>query len=404
MASQARLRPISTTPALLACLLGVGACAASSRGASQPAKVRSVELEPMRVEVARDGKGGTRVAVYDARELFDRAGAALDADRHDQALALYDRLVSSFPDSHLVAPALFNAGLALEGMGDLNAAVERYLEVARRARATRYGLDAHIRAGAVMAEQSRWSEALTVFDELAARSDLAAADRIEIRARRGYVMVESGRFDEAERALDAALELDQAGTRESMATRYFLAMAQYYLGEVARRKAEAVRLDLPEDQLQRDLEAKAKLVLVAQRRFEDAIRRADLYWATAAGYQLGSMQEDMWRALASAPVPDRLRAREAAIYTTEVRALARAHLDKARAAHAMNVRVADHHRTETPWSASSRRRIPEIDELLAREPGRADGARAAPARRDGKDPPPPAPARPRHRVPRRTDL
>jgi tetratricopeptide (TPR) repeat protein len=402
MASQARLRPISTAPALLACLLGVGACAASSRGASQPAKVRSVELEPMRVEVARDGKGGTRV--YDARELFDRAGAALDADRHDQALALYDRLVSSFPDSHLVAPALFNAGLALEGMGDLNAAVARYLEVARRARASRYGLDAHIRAGAVMAEQARWSEALSVFDELAARSDLAVADRIEIRARRGYVLVESGRFDEAERALGAALELDPAGTRESMATRYFLAMAQYYLGEVARRRAEAVRLDLPEDQLRRDLEAKAKLVLVAQRRFEDAIRRADLYWATAAGYQLGSMQEDMWRALGSAPVPDRLRAKEAEVYTTEVRALARAHLDKARAAHAMNVRVADHHGTETPWSASSRRRVAEIDDLLAREPGRADGARSAPARREGNHPPPPAPARPRHHVPRRTDL
>jgi tetratricopeptide (TPR) repeat protein len=403
MVSQARVCPISTASALLACLLGVGACAASSRGASQPAKVRNVELEPMRVEVARDGKGGTHVEAYDARELFDRAGAALDQGRHDQALALYDRLVSAFPDSHLVAPALFNAGLALEGMGDLNAAVARYLEVARRARATRHGLDAHIRAGAVMAEQSRWSEALSVFDQLAARDDLAPADRIEVRARRGYVLVERGSFDEAERALGAALELEQTGMRASVATRYFLAMAQYYLGEVARRKAEAVRLELPEHQLQRDLEAKSKLVLVAQRRFEDAIRRADLYWATAAGYQLGSMQEDMSRALASAPVPDRLRADEAAIYATEVRALARAHLDKARAAHAMNVRVAEHHRTETPWSASSRRRIVEIDQLRAREPGGADGAQAAPARRDS-NPPPPAPARPRHRVPRRHDL
>jgi tetratricopeptide (TPR) repeat protein len=357
----------------------------------------------MRVEVARDARGGTQVAVYDARELFDRAGAALDRGRYDQALALYDRLVSAFPESQLVAPALFNAGLALEGMGDLNAAVARYLEVARRARATRHGLDAHIRAGAVMAEQARWSEALSVFDQLAARSELAAADRIEIRARRGYVLVESGRLDDAERALGAALELDQPGARASVATRYFLAMAQYYLGEVARRRAEAVRLDLPEQELQRDLEAKAKLVLMAQRRFEDTIRRADLYWATAAGYQLGSMQEDMWRALVAAPVPDRLRRDEATIYATEVRALARAHLDKARAAHAMNVQVAEHHRTETPWSASSRRRIAEIDDLLAREPHRADGARA-PARRESTDPPPPAPARPSHRVPRRFDL
>jgi hypothetical protein len=204
--------------------------------------------------------------VYDARELFDRAGAALDKDRYDQALALYDRLLSAFPDSALVAPALFNAGLALEGMGDLDAAVARYLEVARRARGTRHGLDGHIRAGAVMAERARWGDALRVFEELLARRDLATADRIEIRARRGYVLVESGRFDDAEAALAAALELEQVGAR-GVEMRYFLAMAQYYLGEVARRRAEAVRLALPEEVLQRDLEAKAKLVLVAQRRF-----------------------------------------------------------------------------------------------------------------------------------------
>ena len=410
MAQQSRIRSSLAVFALLGPILGVGACAGSSRGAAapQPVRVSSVDVEPMRVEVAR-GPGGTQVEVFDARELFDRAGAALAADRYGEALALYDRLVASFPDSALVAPALFNAGLALEGSGKLDAAVGRYLEVNRRTGATRYGLDATIRAGAVTAELARWSDALRLFDELLARRDLTAADRIELHARRGYVLVEGGRDVEAEVGLNAALELAQRGARgQVVSLRYFVAMARYYLAEIPRRQADAVRLDLPDDRLEGGLEVKAKLVLLAQRRFEDTIRQGDLYWATAAGSQLGAMQQEMWRALSAAPVPRRLAPDAAAIYTAEVHALARGHLDKALAAHVMNRKVADHHRAQTPWSDASGERIVALTDLIAREASRPSGAAVPPPggvvgpRRSGAaPPPPPAPARPGHRVPRR---
>jgi tetratricopeptide (TPR) repeat protein len=421
MASQARFCPILALPAVLAAIVGVGACAAGARGgaSARPAHVTNVDVEPMRVEVARDARGGTQVAVFDARELFDRGGAALSADRYAEALVLYDRLLASFPDSQLVPPAQFNAGLALEGMRRLDDAVARYLDVVRRAGTTRYGLDAHIRAGAVLSELTRWSDALRLFDELLALRDLGAADRIEVLARRGYALVESRRYAEAEPALAAALAMAESGERAD--ARYFVAMAQYYLAEIPRRQAEAVRLELPEAELQQNLEVKARLVLLAQRRFEDTIRLRNVYWATAAGYQLGSMQQDMWRALITAPVPPQLDAKASAIYIAEVRSLARGHLDKALAAHVMNVKVADHLAAHTPWSESSRLRIAELTDLIAREarrpstpgsagnaptaaPGRTPGATSAPPSPDRQDPPPPRPARPGHLVPRRTDL
>jgi tetratricopeptide (TPR) repeat protein len=351
----------------LALAVQVGACAGSQRrGSPAPARVVDVDVEPVRVEVSRDGKGGTRVAMFDARELFDEAGAALEADQYGRALALYDRLVASFPDSKLVPAALFNAGLALEGKRDLDGAIARYLDAARRAPATRHGLDAHIRAGAAMAELARWSDALRVLDEVSARSDLGDADRIELHARRGYVLVASGRYAEAERALAAAIELAPRVARDRRLARdSFVAMAHYYLGDIARRQSEAVQLRLPEAQLERDIEARAKLVLVAQRRFEDTIRVGNLHWATAAGFQLGALQEEMWRALIRSPVPPRLRGAEAAIYLTELRALARAHLEKALAAHEMNVRVAEQNAAPTPWSESSRLRAGELRRFLA---------------------------------------
>jgi hypothetical protein len=217
-----------------------------------------------------------------------------------------------------------------------------------------------------MAELGRWSDALHVFDQVVARRDLHDGDRIELSARRGYALVEGGRYAEAETALAAALELaHRAQSERRLDTDYFVAMARYYLAEIPRRRSDAVALRLPEEELQRDIEAKAKLVLVAQRRFEDTIRLGNLHWATAAGYQLGAMQEEMWRALLAAPVPPQLEPDEATIYRDEVRALARAHLEKALEAHLMNVKVADHNRRQTPWSESSRRRAAELRILLA---------------------------------------
>lgn len=364
--------PLARTSSLwLTLLVWVGACAGGSRAAqpaSAPARVVNVDVEPLRVDVSRGPNGRSQVDAYDARQLFDQAGAALDADRYDEALALYDRMVAAFPDSPLVPPALFNTGLALEGERDLAGAAARYLEVVRRAPTSRHGLDAQIRAGAVMAELERWADALRIYDEVAARRDLADVDRIELLARRGYVLVESARHPEAEQALAGAIDLADRSRRErTPASDSFVAMAHYYLGEMPRRQAEEVRLELPEAQLEHRIEAKAKLVLAAQRRFEDTIRVGDLLWATAAGYQLGVMQQDLWRSLLAAPIPS-LKPDEVTVYTKEVRDLARAHLEKALVAHQMNVKVAERNAARTPWSERSRQRIDEIRLVLAGAP------------------------------------
>lgn len=352
----------------LTLLVWVGACAGgprAARPAPTPARVVNVDVEPLRVDVSRRPDGRSRVDVYDARQLFDQASAALDAERYDEALALYDRMVAAFPASPLVPPAIFNAGLALEGKQDLPGAAARYLEVVRRAPTSRHGLDAHIRAGAVMAELERWADALRIYGEVDARRDLEEADRIELLARRGYVLVESLRYPEAEQSLLGAVEVAARAQRErTPASDSFAAMARYYLAEIPRRQAEDVRLELPEARLEERLETKAKLVLVAQRRFEDTIRVGDLLWATAAGYQLGAMQQDLWRSLMAAPIP-RLEPDAVTMYTNEVRGLARAHLEKALAAHRMNVSVADRNAARTPWSERSRQRVTEIQSLLA---------------------------------------
>lgn len=342
---------------------------------------RTIALEPMRVEVVRHPHGRDEVVAYDARDLFDQANAALSGKSYDLALSLYDRLTSTFPDSALVPPAMYNAGLALEGKGDSDGAIRRYLDVAARAPGTRDALDAEVRAGAVMTEAGRLREARAQFDKVLARTHLADGDRVELLARRGYAEVEMKDYARAQTSLESAIDLAERVSAEGrhLGTSDFVAMAHYYLGEIPRRQARAVPLRLPDAQLKADLEAKARLVLLAQKRFRATINLGNVYWATAAGYQMAAMQEDLWRALVGAPVPPQLDRTAAAEYASEVRALARPHLDKAFEVYTQTVNLAARLGMQTPWSEAARRRIGEVTRLIDREAGRAPAGGGGPA-------------------------
>lgn len=365
----------------------VGACAGDAGRAPAPPPARSparalatektIDVDPLRIRVIEDPAGGREVEAYDARDLFDQAAAALDGESWDQALQLYDRLVTEFPSSALVVPALFNAGLALEGKGDRDGAVARYRQVTLIASRPRDSIDASMRIAAVLAEQGAWARSAAALEPVLASKAASRDDRLEALARKGYALVEQKSYAEAEKALRAAIELAGTGDRAD----YFAAMAHFYLAEIPRRQAAAVPLRLPDAQLKADLEAKAKLVLLAQERYQATIGLGNVLWATAAGHQLAFMQEDMWRALVGAPVPAQLKKDEAAIYVAEVRKLARSHLDRALDIHGKNVQLAERYRTESPWSEGSRQRIPVLADLIAREnrgerPGAGEGLSA----------------------------
>ena len=365
-----RAGPASPEPAAASPVQG----AADRDRPADPAP-QEIDLEPVRVRVVPPGEGAAdgagqggrpTIVMYDARDLFDQAVAAQRGESWDLALELYDRMLSEFPGSALAPAAQFNAGLALEGKGELAAAVDRYRDVARRAPGTRDALDARIRAGAVLVELGRLPDALAAFDAILAARGLSELDRLELLARRGHVLVEMKSYPEAEKTLGSAI--DRASRLSGgAALRHYVGMSHYYLGEIPRRQAQAIELRLPDEQLAIDLEARSKLVLLAQERYQATIAAGNLHWATAAGYQLASMQEEMWRALVTAPVPPQLSAEESRIYIDEVRQLARAHLERALEVHTRTVEIAERLAARSRWSEASRARVPVLSEMLARE-------------------------------------
>lgn len=360
-----------------------------------------IVLEPLRIQVLRDDATGAQTVVaYDARALFDDGNAALVAGEHARALRLYDQLLADFPDSKLAVPALYNAGLALEGAEEFDRAIARYRELVRRQPTGRDSIDAHIRAAAVLAELERWRDAATTLDEVLARDDLTPSDRLEGRARRGYVLLEARDPTAAEATLAEAIRDYEAArdAGERFETDYFIAMARYYYAEIPRREFAAIPIRLPDEQIGRDVEAKAGLVLLASDRYAAAIEIGNVYWATASGYQLAAMQHEFWTAIVTAPVPPQLDAQAAEVYVEEVHQQVENLLEKALAIHRKNVKLAEVYDTHTHWSAASAERIPELAELLARE--RA-GERVTP---EVTERPPPSPRRAADYLPGRFEL
>jgi tetratricopeptide (TPR) repeat protein len=338
-------------------------------GQPAPTDTKVIEVEPLRIQVIRDDEGNEQVVATDARSLFDEANDALADAKFESALKLYDEIEADFQESALAVPALFNAGLALEGLGRVDDAVERYMRLANAEKTGRDAVDARIRAAALYAENERWSASLKVLDGLLALDGLEAADQVEGMARKGFVLLEAADFSAAETVLTNAITLYEAKKKAGTVfhSDYFRAMAQFYLGDSPRRQFDAIPIRLPESQLNRDVEAKAALVLLASERFGDTIELGNIYWATAAGFRVAEMQKNFWTAIVGAPVPPHLSAQASEMYVQEVHRHSLSLLTKALSYHSKNAQLAGLYKSPTSWSEASARAVVTLTELVGRE-------------------------------------
>jgi len=297
--------------------------------------------------------------------LLDQAKAALDAGHPTEAMALYRQLAADFPTSRLAPAALFNVGVIHENLGDTRSAIAAYRDLVARFPRGRESLDGHLRVAGLEAEASAWIASEKTLREIAARDDVSFLDRIEINARLGYVLMEQGRAADARLALEAAVAAWRRATHVD--DPYFIAMAHYYLGELAAREFAAVPLRSADELLKADLVAKEKLAAAAYDRWKQALEQKDPYWALAAGYRMSQIFMELWETAVRAPYPDGLSVEARALYVSEVHERVRRHLHTALEGHDMNVKLAAAYGVDNAWSRASKVKAGEITAILARE-------------------------------------
>lgn len=292
-------------------IVGVSGCVAHSAPTH-------IEADPLRV--IADNAAYDLFEVYDANALFVRGLELMEGGVHNEALSYFIRVQEEFPESTLLVPAWFNRALchlALEQGEEALSAIDVYLDLLPDNVAEKHIIDGRFKRGAALMQLGRHQEAAEIFDLL-----IVEVSRIDDQVE---ALVDSGiahfmlddRTTAEYRFLKAKRLHDQASPFEKLPLRYFVAQAHFYLAEIARLEFSDFKLrypsadalahaEQPELMMGKQLEQKCQLLLRAQYAFTRTIREGHTGWASAAGYKIGSMYEELYDELTQLPEPEDL--------------------------------------------------------------------------------------------------
>jgi len=348
----------------------------ASQGGLAAKDPRVVDLDIIRIQATPKGIGGEpELTSVSSAEMFRQATDAAKSGQHNQAISTYRQLASEFPTSQYAPVSLFNIAAVFDKQGDLPATITVLRELVAAYPSARESIEGHLYIAALQSEKAMWPDALATLDAVLLRTNLMLADRVEAHARRGYVLLEQQRHDDAEAALAAAVADWRRAPR--IEDPYYIAMAHYYRGEVAHRRFAASPIRLPDDQLAKDLEARRVLAGRAYDHWKESLHHRHAYWATAAGYQMSQIFVELWEVTVKAPYPPKLDPAQRGRYVSEIHERVRVHLEKALEGHKMNIELARAYGVDTDWSRSSEQRAVQVLDLLARD-ARGDYVTPAP--------------------------
>jgi tetratricopeptide (TPR) repeat protein len=376
-----------------------GACAGSQHGTTTPGR-EVVEMEELRITAAR-GAQGYRFDVYDAADLFTRATELLNQQKCREAVELYDRLVREFAQSRYASASLYNAGLCLQALADFEASAQRYGALRSSYPESDDRKDASFQLAEVLVQLERWPDVMTVADELLARDELSSDERLEAMARRAQALLGQQQFEEAERYARSALSFYRTRPAEApIKDDFFAAACNYVLAETYRQREQKMAFPEGLEPQKQVLLRRAELLLEAQREYFNTISLNNLdnyHWAAASGYRIGSMYDELWQAIMSAPVPAHLPPEGHAIYRDELAKLVKPLIRHAIRYWELTEMFIERTAIQTPWADKIKSDLARVRVLLLEQPAGPGGLPAPAAAPSSAAPPKAEPPKQRAR-------
>ena len=290
-----RSSPVLTL-AVLFVLTGCGAAASPDPKTPQPQdpKPSPTQLVPETV-----------VSPYTDDELvkqFEHARELLLAGKIEEAAALFDKLVRLAPQGPTAAPSLYNSGMAHEDLGDRDAAVARYTELARGFPDHASARPAMFRAMHLLGYSERWADLVTAADGVLALKDLTVLEKIDALGARALGHVEQEKLEDAEKDVGKARDLiEDNRLGESGRPPMELMQVSFALGEVRRLKSERIAFNPLPPNFTDVLEQRCQALLDAQSAYTESMRGYDAHWSAMAGYRVGQLYQKLHADLMQIP-------------------------------------------------------------------------------------------------------
>lgn len=241
----------------------------------------------------------------DVSELFVDGQTFLRQGDPKAAARTFDLIVQHEPLGPFTERALFQGALAHEASGDLQGAIARFEELARRlphASRSPEALVRSMRLGLHLEQWDKAGESARVF--LERHPEASVGSRLVALAARALGLLAIERNGEAEYFIAKGMELvDQLQLDRAGRIPRDLAQLYFALGEARRRRAEAVTLSKDPSDFSARLEQRCQLLLSAQSAYSDSMRAYDAHWSTMAGYRVGELYERLHAELVAIPAP-----------------------------------------------------------------------------------------------------
>lgn len=358
-----------TTVLALSALVQLGACAA--RPPAPPAIAvretpRAVRGGHFNVVGRSDGSGDA----YDAHMLFERANAALESRRCEEAERDFARLTTEFPESDLVPAAHYNRGLCLQSLGRAVDAAPPFRTAAQRTPNANLARDAWFRLAVVGESAGAPPTVLEATESILRIPSLSIVDRVEALARRAAAQLATGDRANAVSTANEAVAL--APTREAVSALQddtYIAQARFVIAEATRLDAAAVRIVVEEPNFEQMIERRVQLVTHAHVLYNDAIRIGNPHWAAACGFSIGEMYRSLYESIVHAPVPSDWDEDATAIYRRRTGDRLRALLTGAMRAWEATLAMAQRNGIgDNAWVARTQEQLTALRDLVLQMP------------------------------------
>jgi len=316
------------------------------------------------------GPSDLELAKLNADELFAKGKAAFAAGEYRLAATYFARGADFHPDHALHAMLVYNAGLALMQLQEWGLASERFHALADAAHGQGDALDAAYQEAACLYYLVDYAGAAALLETLAGRRDIPESQQLQAQVDLGVCQVELSQLDKAEHNLREALRLYKADAAEQRMSEDVAGKAEFFIGEVYRIYFSAIQLDpskVDQEQLGQDLEHKAEELLSAQGHYLRAVRVGSPRWATAAGYRIGALYEEMYEALVQAPLPPDLDAEQSAMYREELKRRIRVLVTNAINIYDQTLSAATRIGEDNPFVAQTRESLGKMKAVLLEE-------------------------------------
>jgi tetratricopeptide (TPR) repeat protein len=349
-------------------VLTLAACSSIKPGIKPALPVENIELDPtlIRAEVENGEIVGSEV--IDSRTVNKEAIRAYKKRRYDLAIAKYAIIIEFFPDSHYYMAALYNTGLAYEQLGRWKDALPLYEDIAQKFPAKDAATDALYRMANCHGNLDQHDEVRKTTRRILARPGLTPYDKVEAYTRLGDALFGLGRLSAAEDAYQQALKTNTRAKPQDVVPEdsHFVVAAQYGVSRVYHELFRALKFRLPVERMERDLEDKISLFMRAQTAYIRTMRRGNAHWATAAGYNIGLMYEEMYRDLLTSETPE-LDNEESRIYFDELRGQIRPLMERALQIYEKNITLSERYGLDNDYTRKTQESLERLKRYISDE-------------------------------------